>query len=126
MLDWASKKLNVEYDPKDCAWLTNVSKSGEIQAVVVYNRFSPFNCEMSVASNGNKKWFNRESAKTWFGYPFNQMKLRRVTAVTETGNDKSIKMLEQLGFVKEAILRHWFGDIDGILYCMTKENCKWI
>ena len=126
MLEWASQRLKVKFEAGNSAWLTNLSKDGEIQAVVVYTRFSPFNCEMSVASNGNRKWFSRECARAWFGYPFNQMKVRRVSAVTETSNLSSIRMLEKLGFVKEATLSNWFGDTDGVLYRMLEKDCKWI
>ena len=126
LLAWAANVLKVRYEPKQCAWLSEISNEGEIQAVVVYNRFSPYNCEMSVASNGGKKWFSRRAARAWFGYPFNQMKLRRVTAVAESDNKRSIDMLKVLGFVEEATLKQWFGDKDGIVFRMTRSECKWL
>ncbi len=125
LLDWAAKVLKVNFFPAQCAWLTAVS-GDEIQAVVIYHQISPFNCEMSVASNGKKRWFSRQSANVWFGYPFRQMNMYRVTAVAEQDNFQSVNMLRKLGFVEEATLKNWFGNKDGIVFRMLKEECKWL
>lgn len=125
VLDWASKILNVAFDPKQCAWVANVSDSGELLAVVIYTRFSPWNCEMSVAS-ASPKWASRGFIRAAFHYPFKQCGMNRVTAAVEPDNTKSIDMLERLGFVREATLAEWFGDKDAYVYRMTRKECKWL
>lgn len=125
LLEWAGEKIKAKFDPKECTWISNI-KDGEIQAVVVYARVTGSNCDMSVVSNGSKRWFDRTGGKAWFGYPFNQLKVRRVSAVIPVENKDSINACEKLGFVREGTLSHWFGDTDGYLYCLLKENCKWI
>ena len=125
-LEWASRILNVKYDPNLCSWLSELSEDGETRAVVVFTRFTPYNCEMSVASDGSSKWFSSRAARAWFGYPFNQLRVNRVTAVAEQFNERSISMLRKLGFVEEGTLKQWFGQQDGIVFRMLKDECTWI
>lgn len=46
-----------------------------------------------------------ESASAILGYGFGVMKLHRVEAIVETGNNKSAALLSKLGFVHEGIRR---------------------
>lgn len=125
ILEWASDILGVKFDPKQCAWIAKVSQDFDIIAVVVYTRFSPWNCEMSIASK-NPKWASKGFLKFAFSYPFEQLKLTRVTAAVEPDNSKSIDMLERLGFIQEATLSEWFGDKDALIYRMKRSECKWL
>ena len=125
VLNWASDILKVKFDYKQCAWIANLSDDCDILGAVVYTRFSPWNCEMSVAS-ASPKWATRKFLKVAFGYPFEQMELKRVTAAVEPDNINSIDMLERLGFVQEATLSEWFGDKDALIYRMKRKDCKWL
>lgn len=125
LLKWAENVLKVSFDPKQCSWITKVDENYDILAVVVYSRFSPWNCEMSIASQ-SPKWCSRGFLKAAFHFPFNQWNLRRITAAVEPDNRKSIDMLERLGFIREATLSEWFGDKDALIYRMTRKECKWL
>lgn len=125
LLERAGAVLGVRFDPKACAWVSNVSDDGEVLAVVVYTRFSPWNCEMSVASS-SPRWASRKFIRAAFQYPFQQCRLRRVTAAVEPDNAASIFMLERLGFIREATLAEWFGEKDAHIYRMTRKECKWL
>ena len=124
-LEWANRILNVTFNARDCVWISNIVNDKPI-AVVVYSRFSPYNCEMSIATNGAKTWASRQFLRACYAYPFLQMHLFRITAAVEEQNTASLKMLRQLGHVEEARLSAWFGEQDAILFRMKKEECKWI
>ena len=126
LLAFASQVLQVDYKPEQCAWISRLNDDGSPLVVVVFDRFSPFNCEMSIASDGTKRWYSRAFVSTCYRYAFNQMGLRRITVVVEEDNFKSLKMCRQLGHVQEAVLKEWFGDKDGIAMRMTKKECKWL
>lgn len=125
-LEFANRVLDVNYDPRQCTWITCLSNSGEILAVVIYNTFSKFNCEMSVASNGSRRWMSKEFLRVCFRYPFWQLGLTRITGVVEETNSDALRLDRHLGFIEEARLKCWFGSNDGIAFRMLKEECKWI
>lgn len=124
-LEFANSVLKVTFNARDCVWISHLSDGNPI-AVVVYSRFSPYNCEMSIATNGAKNWASRQFLRACYTYPFIQMGMFRITAAVEEQNTKSIKMLQQLGHVEEARLAAWFGTQDALLFRMKKEECKWI
>lgn len=125
LLDFANRVLGVKFDPAQSAWMAKTDGQS-IEAVIVYTRFSPHNCEMSIATNGERKWATREFLRACYRYPFVQMGLRRITAVVEEDNSKSLNMCRRLGHAEEARLKHWFGEKDGIVFRMTKDTCKWL
>lgn len=125
-LAWANDILGVEFDSAFCVWITRLDAQEEILAVVVYNMCTTYNIEMSIASNGSGRWASKEFLGVCYRYAFNQLKLRRVTAIIEDGNEKSLVMCRKLGHIEEGRLRCWFGDNDGIVMRMLREECKWL
>lgn len=125
-LDFANTVLQVNFQPVDSVWISKVYDDGSIAAVAVFNRFSPQNCEISLATDQKKKWACRRFLRAIFTYPFIQMKLWRVTGAVESDNDAAIELHRHLGSIHEATLKNWFGEKDAVLFRMTKEECKWL
>lgn len=123
-LQWAGAALGVTFDPDQSSWLANVGR--DLEAVVVFTRFSPFNCEMSIATNGGRTWATRPFLRACYGYAFNQLGLRRVTVVIEEDNSPSLELCRRLGHVEEGRLKGWFGAKSGVLMRMLREECRWI
>lgn len=124
-LEFAERLLKVKFIPAESSWLASVDANGSLLGVVVYTRFSKYNCEMSVAA-ASPRFLSKKSLKSFFGYPFLQLGLRRVTAVTEETNHHAQAFLLRLGFTPEGILRDWFETTDGIILGMLKGECKWL
>lgn len=120
----ASELLRVKFRPEESAWISSID-GRELLAVTVFTRFSPHNCEMSIAS-WSPRWCFRQYLDLCFGYAFRQCKLSRVSVVCEEDNDKSRDMVQRLGWKEEARLSRWFGRKDGILYRMLRDECQWI
>lgn len=125
-LKWANDVLGVKFEPHSCTWITRLNKEGQITAVAVYNMGTEFNIEMSVASDKSGRCVSREFLAVAYRYPFNQLKLRRVTAIVKDGDSKTLEIARKLGHVYEATLKGWFGDRDGIVMRMLREECKWL
>lgn len=127
-LEWANQVLAVEFmpNPATTVWITRLNADGGIAAVVVFSDFRTHNCEMSVASDGRARWATRDFLGVCYRYAFKQMEMRRVTAVVEEDNEKSLAMCRKLGHIEEGRLRCWFGAKDGIVMRMLKEECKWL
>ena len=94
-------------------------------AGALYDNFNGANINISLAGEG-RNWLNREFL--WFlcYYPFEQLKVRRVTALIAESNQASIKFSKHIGFVHEATLENAHPSGDLLVYKMLKENCKWL
>ena len=79
LIEWAESRIGMKFRP-DAKALGRM-KNGELVAVVVYDNFSEADCNMHIASDGSKRWLNRELLAAAFYYPFVQLKLRRVTGL---------------------------------------------
>lgn len=126
LLAWAGSVLGVRFDPARSAWISRINADGTPAAVVVYTRFSPHNCEMSIATDGRARWGSREFMRVCYRYAFEQCALARITVVVEADNERSLAMCRKLGHVEEGRLKHWFGAKDGIVLRMLKEECRWL
>ncbi len=100
-------------------------RDGQLVAGVMYDTFTGASvCMHSRVESPHKV------SRTWlaaiFDYPFNQLRLKRVTATASTANARAIALNEHCGFVREAILRDYYEDGDAIIYMMTADRCKWL
>ncbi len=123
-LQWANNRLGVNFMPSDCRWITSIGNNNDILGVVIFSRFTPWNCELSVVSS-SPKFLTRELLRVVFNYIFNQCGLCRATSVIESDNVKALKLNRGLGFKDEGLLKHWYGNKDGIVLGLLKEECKW-
>lgn len=124
LLRFASERLQVRFDHAQSVWIASVTD--EVEAVVVYTRFSEHNCEMSVATNLKKTWARRPFLRAVYRYPFVQRGFARVTAVIEEDNTPSLTMCRKLGHVEEGLLKQWFGAKDGVVMRMLRSECRWL
>ena len=113
-----------------CSGYSNYStigleKDGKLIAGVVYNEFNGQNITASIYGIG-KTWLNREFLWFMFEYPFNQLKVGRITVIIESSNAESIAFVEKLGFIQEATLLKAgkYGDL--YIYRMFRGECKWL
>jgi RimJ/RimL family protein N-acetyltransferase len=101
--------------------------SGEIcKAVVLYGDYTPENVYMHIAS-ADPSWCQRGVLRGCFSYPFNQLRVMRVTAIVPKKNKHARRFNERLGFVHEGT--HPRSMPDGGATCsygMVREKCKWI
>lgn len=125
-LQWASDRIGTR-PFSEFAHAIGVINGDEILAVTVWDNFSSYNCTMSIASDGGKRWMSREFLFRSFAYPFIQLDLRRATVVVAEGNDESLRLGLHLGFTVECErVRRFFGDKDAIMMGMLREECRWI
>jgi RimJ/RimL family protein N-acetyltransferase len=61
-----------------------------------------------------------------FGYPFNQVGCRRLTATTEAKNQPVRAFLCHLGFREEGVIRQGFPTDDAVVYGMLRDECRWL
>jgi hypothetical protein len=131
LLAWAEERLKEKFDPVKCRWVAGLV-AGQIACVVVFSHFSSTNCLLSIATDGSRRWASRSLFRFVFGTVFKQWKLRRATFVVSERNEASLAMLRKrghfsIGAKEEGRMRDLFPDSSaGIVFGLTKEECKWI
>lgn len=128
--EWVRTKLGVPDFGLSTA--LGIIHHGNLVAGAVYNNFhkdaygKPMSIEVTIVSI-DKRWLNRHNLSALFGYPFSQLKVRRVQLRTAKRNKELRKMFERLGFRFEGILRQdwWLGG-DCCIYSMLPHECRWI
>lgn len=101
-------------------------RHGALIAGVLYNSFEEKNVCMHVGAIDGAHWLTRSFLFAAFDYPFNQLGMRRVTALVPKKNKAARKFDEHIGFRYEGCLKHYFDRDDMIVYGMLREDCRWI
>ena len=100
-------------------------KGGRLVAGVVYNHASHCNIAMHIAAEG-RFWPTPEFVFALFDYPFNQLKLRRMTGLVAKKNAAARRFAEHLGAKLEGSMRHALPHDDLLIYGMLRRECRWI
>jgi RimJ/RimL family protein N-acetyltransferase len=99
-------------------------KNGELVAGVIYEDYNGANVVCHIA--GVRDWATRAYLRTIFDYPFNQLRVKRITVPVASNNARSIRFVEHLGFEREATLRDAHPDGDLFIYKITADKCRWV
>jgi hypothetical protein len=115
-----------EYGNYGAAVGFGVERDGKLIAGVVYNDWNGVNINQHCASVKGSHWMSRNFLWYCFDYPFNQLKVKRITGLVGEGNAPARRLNEHLGFVCETTLEdaHPTGKI--IVYRMRKHECRWL
>jgi len=97
---------------------------GSIWAVVAFDNFTEFDCEIFMA--GEPGWVSRRLCKAVFSYPFTQLGKMRVSGRVDAADEKTLDIDRRFGFRVEGRLRNALGDRDIIVIGMLRSECRWI
>jgi len=83
------------------------SQGGEILGVAIYHDFSDNDVQITFVT-ATPRWATPGNVRAILHYPFIQLGVKRMTAVTNKSNKKARKLLEGIGFKLEGV--HPFAD----------------
>ena len=112
-----------------CTGMTAIGleKDGEVIAGVVYEGFNGVNIWMHVGALPGRRWCTRPAMAAWFGYPFLQCGVKRISGYVNASNLVARRFDEHVGFKQEAVLNGAAPDGgDVIIYAMRREECKYV
>lgn len=95
-------------------------------AGVLFDSFNGANINMHVAALPGRRWMTREFLFAVFDYPFRQLGVKRITGLVAASNADARRFDEHIGFKLEATLKDAHPDGDLLVYCMTREDCRWL
>ena len=99
-------------------------RGDRIVAGVVYNNWEAQNVCAHIGAIEGRHWLTRSFLHAMFAYPFVQCGKRRITALVAKRNKTARKFVDNLGFVYEGSLRHYYGNDDLIVYGLLRERCR--
>lgn len=124
---WAMGRLGRDFptDATSCA----VMNGETILAVIVFSRWTQTNVELSIASDGSRRWFSRRLAREIFWYVFDHAGKIRLTTAAWDCNSDAVELNARLGFDVIGYITHWFGpNKNAMLYGWTRDQwlkSKW-
>ena len=122
---WVAKRTN-EFGDFSASESIGWERHGELVAGVVYAQWNGPNVVCHIASDGRRHWATRQYLWTIFDYPFNQLKVKRITVCVGEGNRASRRFVEHLGFTLEAELAgaHPTGALR--IYRQMRDECRYL
>jgi hypothetical protein len=85
------------------------------------------NVSMHVASDGSRRWMTRNFLSAVFLYPFEQLKVLRITGIVQAANTRALRFDRKLGFKIEGRLRRGAPDgSDVIVLGMLRSECRFL
>lgn len=129
VVEYVAKATN-EYGDFGCAVGIGLQElrgdKWELISGVAYGQYSGPNIVAHIASDKSKRWMTKRYLWTIFDYPFNQLKVNRITCMIGPKNAASINLCERLGFERETTLQGAHSDGDLLIYRQWRKDCKWI
>lgn len=124
LLPWAKARIGISF--RRDAYSMGLERDGELVAVVVFDNFSDGDCNMHIASDGSRRWMNKDLLLAAFAYPFAQLGFRRVTGLVASSNEGSLRLAEHVGFVREGYHPRALPNDDLISLGLLKEHCRFV
>lgn len=98
---------------------------GKLVAGMYYDTWTGASIAMHSRVDDRTK-VTREWLRQVFDYPFNQLKVKRVTGLVSSANTHAQRVNEKLGWIRETTLSDYFPDGNGIVYIMRASDCRWL
>lgn len=121
--NWVYENLGSVWTPKRGTAI-GLLKDGALTAGVVYEDYNGSNVVCHIV--GKSRWASITFLSVIFDYPFNQLRVRRITVPVQSVNKKAIKFVLKLGFEYEATLEGATSSGDLLIFRMFRDKCKYI
>lgn len=122
---WVCNQIEASFYPGRSAAIGLENDEGELIAGVLYDDYNKAQVICHIHGTGN--WaVHRKFLWTIHDYPFNQLKVKRVTTIIAEKNEASRKLVEGLGFELEFIAQDAHPDGGLCVYKLTRDKCKWL
>ena len=121
--EWVCQQMGATYNPDACVAIGRVDGDRVIGGVV-YDDYNGSSICMHCAGEGG--WLTKELLRAVFGYPFTQLKVKKVIGFVDSTNKAAMRLNEHLGFTLEAKVQDGTATGDLLIYTMTPEQCRFL
>ena len=119
---WVSARVNGQYFESGSQAI-GLEKDGKIIAGVIYENWNQVSiwCHIAIEGRLTKKYL-----WTIFDYPFKQIGAKKIIVPVSSSNEKSLRLVGNMGFVEEARVKDARPDGDMVFLVMDRENCRFL
>ena len=119
---WVAKKCEMVWTPENSEAIGLV-KQGELVAGVWYEDYSKKSITCHIAITGR---MTREYLGIIFDFPFVQLGVEKIICPVLSDNDKSIRLVKNMGFEEQARLLDVSPSGDMLFFVMSKDKCRFL
>lgn len=119
---WVARKIFGSFNPANSQAI-GMKHGEEITAGVIYENWNHRSIVCHIAIDGP---MTPTYLAAIFHYPFVHLGVDKIIAPVSEGNDRSIRLVEKLGFRLEARLLDAHPDGSLLFYTMKPEQCRFI
>jgi len=123
---WVASRVGTVWAPECSTTIGLFSTQTGLQAGVIYEGYNGANIGAHIASVPGKSWPTRNFLRFIFYYPFEQLKVKRITGMVASCNEAAVEFNKRLGFKQEAVLKDAHPQGDLLVFVMRREHCKWL
>lgn len=120
---WVTEKVGGSWT-ESCTAIGQLHE-GKLTVGVMYDSYTGSSIAIHSRCD-DQKHVSRTFYWMIFDYPFNQLKVKRLTGLVSSANMRAQRTNEKLGFKRETTLSDYFPDGDGIVYLMRRDDCRWL
>lgn len=118
---WVHTRLNSRWSPARGSAIA-VTDGDKIIAGCTYTLWNGTNVMIDVAAEPGHRWCTRDLRWGLLAYPFNVLGCKRVTALVDQQNDRSIKFITKVGFAWETVMEDASPGGDIHIFKMLKSE----
>lgn len=119
---WVCEKAGGVFTQEDSQAIGLID-NGDLLMGVLYNNYTQNNVFAHIRAD---KPLTPAFVKIMFDYPFNQLKVKRITAPIKSTNKRAIEFVQRLDFVIECKLAQAIPDGDMHIYVLWREKCRYL
>lgn len=120
---WVANKA--EADPRCSVAAVGWERDGELTAGVFFEIYTGKAITATIAVEEGAL-FPKELLLEMFKYPLIDLGCWKIIALVAESNYKSQRLVERLGFSKEAVVADYYSDGDLFIYSITRDKCRYL
>ena len=119
---WVAKQMTGSFSSATGTAI-GLERDGSLVAGVMYENWNQQSITAHMAITGR---LTRSFLGAIFRYAFEKCGVHKVILPISSGNAKSNKFAQKLGFTEEARIRDAAPDGDIVIFCLAKSECKYL
>ena len=120
--NWVAKKIKSAYFAEQSSAI-GLQKDAKTIAGVIYENWNKRTVFCHIAIEGR---LTKLYLKAIFDYPFNVLNVEKIVVPVSENNQKSIKLVHNMGFEEEARIKDGSPDGDIIFMTLARKDCRFL
>ena len=120
--EWVASRIDGAYFAAQSSAI-GLQKDAKTIAGVIYENWNKRTVFCHIAVEGR---LTKSYIKAIFDYPFNVLNVEKIIVPVVKSNEKSIKLVQNMGFTEEARIKDGAPDGDIIFMTLARKDCRFL